>query len=182
MVIRKKTDPVSFPDLSLTIIKLLGRGEYIVENDPDDPVGHFALAITDYTHSTAPNRRFPDLISQRQYKAFLRGEKAPYTLEELSSLAAHCTQQEDAAEKVERRINKSAAAILLSNQIGATFKGIVTGVGEKGTWIRIFEPAVEGKIIQGFEKLHIGDKVSVQLKYVNIPKGFIDFVIHDNKT
>lgn len=121
LVSRKNIDPVSFPDLSLIIIKLLGRGEYVVENDRDTPIGHFGLAISDYTHSTAPNRRFPDLISQRQYKAFLRGEKAPYTLDELSNLAVHCTQQEDAAQKVERQINKSAAAILLSSQIGATF-------------------------------------------------------------
>lgn len=181
LVIRKRADPVSFPDLSLTIIKLLGKGEYIVENDKDIPLGHFALAVSDYTHSTAPNRRFPDLISQRQYKAFLRNEKAPYTLEELSNLATHCTQQEDAAQKVERQLIKSAAAILLSSQIGTIFNGIVTGVAEKGTWIRIFQPAVEGKIIQGFEKLHIGDKVSVQLKFVNIEKGFIDFVLLGDK-
>lgn len=182
LITRKKTDPVSFPDLSLTIIKLLGRGEYVVENDKDNPTGHFALAVSDYTHSTAPNRRFPDLISQRQYKAFLRGEKLPYTLAELSSLAAHCTQQEDAATKVERRLNKSAAAILLSSHIGDIFKGIVTGVGEKGTWVRIFQPAVEGKIIHGYEKLHIGDEVSVKLKYVNIQMGFIDFVMLGDKT
>ena len=176
LIIRKKADPVSFPDLSLTIIKLLGRGEYVVENVEDRPIGHFALAVSDYTHSTAPNRRFPDLISQRQYKAYLQGIKAPYALEELTSLAAHCTQQEDAAQRVERQLNKSAAAILLSSQIGAIFQGIVTGVGDQGTWVRIFQPAVEGRIIHGFDNLHIGDKVSVQLKSVNIPKGFIDFV------
>lgn len=176
LINRQKKDPESFPDLSLTVIKLLGRGEYIVENDKNNPVGHFALALSDYTHSTAPNRRFPDLISQRQYKAFLRGEKDPYTLEELYSLAAHCTQQEDAAMKVERQVNKSAAAALLSSQVGTVFKGIVTGTGDKGTWVRIFQPAVEGKITHGFEKLNIGDRVSVQLKYVDITKGFIDFV------
>ena len=163
------------------MIKLLGRGEYIVDNDKDSPVGHFALALSNYTHSTAPNRRFPDLITQRQYKAFLRGEKAPYTLDELSSLAAHCTQQEDAAMKVERQVNKSAAAALLSSQIGTVFKGIITGVGDKGTWVRIFQPAVEGKIVRGFERLNIGDKVSVQLRYVDISKGFIDFVFLSEK-
>lgn len=177
LVGRKVADPDSFPDLSLTVIKLLGRGEYIVENDKDNPIGHFALALSNYTHSTAPNRRFPDLISQRQYKAFLRSDKSPYTLEELRSLASHCTQQEDAAVKVERQVNKSAAAILLSSQLGKIFKGIVTGADEKGTWVRIFQPAVEGKIIHGFEKLQIGDKVSVKLTNVNIQKGFIDFVI-----
>lgn len=177
LIKRKKTDPVSFPDLSLTVIKLLGRGEYVVENDENNPVGHFALALSDYTHFTAPNRRFPDLISQRQYKAFLQGQKnSPYTSQELNSLAKHCTLQEDAANKVERQLNKSAAAALLSSQIGSIFKGIVTGVGDKGTWVRIFQPAVEGKIIHGFEKMQIGDKVSVKLTYVNVPKGFIDFV------
>lgn len=181
LISRQKKDPDSFPDLSLTVIKLLGRGEYIVENDKDSPVGHFALALSAYTHFTAPNRRFPDLISQRQYKAFLRVEKAPYALEELYRLAAHCTQQEDAAMKVERQINKSAAAALLSSQIGKVFKGIITGASGKGTWVRIFQPAVEGKITQGFERLNIGDKVSVQLTYVDITKGFIDFVV-DKKT
>jgi VacB/RNase II family 3'-5' exoribonuclease len=176
LVDRKKINPDTFPDLSLTIIKLLGRGEYVVENDRNNPVGHFALALSDYTHSTAPNRRFPDLIAQRQYKAFLRGEKASYTLKELYRLATHCSQQEDAATKVERQMNKSAAAILLSSQLGAVFQGIITGVSEKGTWVRLFHPAVEGKIIRGFEKLAIGDKVSVQLKSVDISKGFIDFV------
>lgn len=179
---RKAADPDSFPDLSLTVIKLLGRGEYVVENDKDNPIGHFALALSNYTHSTAPNRRFPDLISQRQYKAFLRGEKPPYTLAELYSLASHCTQQEDAAVKVERQINKSAAATLLSSQLGKYFNGIITGTGEKGTWVRILQPAVEGKIIHGFDKLKIGDKISVQLKSVNIQKGFIDFVFLGDKT
>lgn len=176
LIDRQKKDPDTFPDLSLTIIKLLGRGEYIVENDKEGSVGHFALALSDYTHSTAPNRRFPDLISQRQYKAFLSNGKAPYTIEELTELAAHCTQQEDAATKVERQVNKSAAAALLSSQIGKVFKGIITGASEKGTWVRIFDPAVEGKIIRGFENLNIGDKVSVELKYVDISRGFIDFV------
>lgn len=177
LIERKQAAPDTFPDLSLTVIKLLGRGEYIVENDPVNPTGHFALAINDYTHSTAPNRRYPDLVSQRQYKAFLQGEKAPYTVDELRDLATHCTQQEDAATKVERQANKSAAASLLSSQIGTVFKGIITGVGEKGTWVRIFQPAVEGKIIRGANNLYIGDKVSVQLKYVDITRGFIDFVL-----
>lgn len=179
LVKRRKADPTTFPDLSLTIIKLLGRGEYIVENDPTAPVGHFALAISNYTHSTAPNRRFPDLISQRQYKAFLLGEKSPYAIGELYRLASHCTQQEDAAMKVERQMNKSAAAAHLSSQIGTVFRGIVTGTGPSGTWVRLFHPAVEGKIIHGFEKLKIGDQISVQLMYVNIQKGFIDFAVMD---
>lgn len=178
LVHRQKIDPDSFPDLSLTIIKLLGRGEYIVNNQ-DNPIGHFALAISDYTHSTAPNRRFPDLIAQRQYKAILQGQKAPYTLEELQQLAAHCTQQEDAAMKVERQVNKSAAAILLSSQIGKDFQGIITGASEKGTWVRVYQPPVEGKIIQGFKNLKVGDKVTVKLTHIDIQNGFIDFVINN---
>jgi exoribonuclease-2 len=181
LINRQKIDPISFPDLSLTIIKLLGRGEYVVENTGDSPVGHFALALSDYTHSTAPNRRFPDLISQRQYKAHLNGEKSPYTLDELNNLATHCTQQEDAATKVERMVEKSAGAALLSSQIGNTFKGIVTGASNKGTYVRIFDPAVEGKIVRGFDRLKVGDKVTVQLKYVDISKGFIDFVVSSGK-
>lgn len=175
LIKRLKMDPDSFPDLSLTIVKLLGRGEYVVENITDTPIGHFALAVTNYTHSTAPNRRFPDLISQRQYKASLNQENQPYTLDELHQLAAHCTQQEDAAMKVERRLNKSAAAALLTSHIGNVYKGIVTGASEKGTWIRIFNPAIEGKLVKGFEKLKVGEKISVRLVNVDIEKGFIDF-------
>lgn len=170
---RKQRDPEGFPDVSLTVIKSLGRGEYSVEEDK--AIGHFALALSEYTHATAPNRRFPDLIAQRQLKAHLRGEKNPYSLEELQFLAAHCTCQEDAAIKVERRMNKVAAAVLLSNQIGASFQGVVTGAGEKGTWVRIISPPVEGRMIRGFEKLDVGDRVVVQLESVNIAQGYINF-------
>jgi VacB/RNase II family 3'-5' exoribonuclease len=176
LIKRQEADPVSFPDLSLTVIKLLGSGEYIVENATDAPVGHFGLALSNYTHSTAANRRFPDLISQRQYKAFLRSEKPPYSNEELYSLASQCTKQEDAATKIERELNKSAAAELLSDQIGHLFSGIITGASERGTWVRIFKPAVEGKIIQAFDGLKVGDLVTVRLKNVNVLKGFIDFI------
>jgi len=174
---RQKADPVSFPDLSLIIIKLLGRGEYVVENDQQKPIGHFGLALTDYTHSTAPNRRYPDLITQRQYKAFLQRISGPYTIEELRKLAEHCTQQEDAATKVERQAAKSAAALYLSDEIGSTYKGIITGSSDQGTWVRLFEPAVEGKIIRGGEKTKVGDRVTVQLKFVDVAKGYIDFVM-----
>lgn len=177
LIKRQVADPERFPDLSLTIIKLLGSGEYIVENDEDIPLGHFGLALSDYTHSTAPNRRYPDLITQRQYKAFLKGEIAPYSIKELRRLASHCTEKEDTAVKVERQLNKSAAASFLSSQIGQKFEGIITGVNDRGTWVRIFNPAVDGKIIEGYENLRIGDKVSIQLKAVDIPHGFIDFAL-----
>ncbi len=172
---RKTADPQSFPDLSLTVIKLLGSGEYVVENVGDAPLGHFGLALSNYTHATAPNRRFPDLISQRQYKAHLTGEPPPYSIKELYSLADHCTAQEDAAKKVERHLTKSAAAQLLSKAMGKVFKGIVTGASEKGTWVRIFDPPVEGKIVSGFQKLDVADRVAVRLVSVDIEKGYIDF-------
>ena len=177
LIKRRQADPVAYPDLSLAIIKLLGRGEYIVNDPKAKPIGHFGLALQRYAHSTAPNRRFPDLIAQRQYKALLHHEKNPYSLEELHSLAQHCTAQEDAANKVERQINKSAAAIVLSSQIGTIFKGIVTGSDTKGTWVRIFQPSVEGRVIKGFEPVDVGDRVSVKLVSVDVPKGYIDFVI-----
>ncbi len=178
LVKRKKQDPVAFPDLSLVIIKLLGRGEYIVETKDTEPTGHFGLALKQYIHSTAPNRRFPDLITQRQCKAFLQGRKNPYSLEELQILATHCTQQEDAAIKVERHLNKSAAALLLSSQIGRTFSGIVTGVGPQGTWARIFDPPVEGKVIRGDQNLDVGDRITVKLISLDILKGHINFSSH----
>ncbi len=178
LIKRKAADPDAFPDISLTIIKLLGKGEYVVENGDARETGHFALALSDYTHSTAPNRRYPDLISQRQYKAYLAKEKSPYGLEELRQLAAHCSAQEDAAVKVERQVSKSAAAILLSSEIGKFFDGIITGINEKGTWVRLFKPVVEGRIVRGIPNhLQIGDRVTVQLESVNIQKGFIDFIL-----
>ena len=182
LIKRRQADPVAFPDLSLAIIKLLGRGEYIVNDPKAKPIGHFGLALPRYAHSTAPNRRFPDLIAQRQYKALLHNEKNPYSFEELRFLAQHCTTQEDAANKVERQINKSAAAIVLASQIGTVFKGIVTGSDINGTWVRIFQPSVEGRVIKGFEPVDVGDRVSVKLVSVNIPKGYIDFVILATKS
>lgn len=159
----------------MTIIKLLGRGEYVLLRPDEVPIGHFGLAVRDYTHATAPNRRFPDLISQRQYKAHLRNDPDPYSPKELESLAEHCTAQEDAANKVERQNVKSAAAMLLSSKIGTQFKGIITGADDKGTWVRIFQPPVEGKVMKGFSGLDVGDKVTVKLIHVDVPRGFIDF-------
>src|SRR5688572_30739653 len=149
LVRRRKADPVRFPDLSLSVVKAMGAGEYVLERAGEDSTGHFGLAVKDYTHSTAPNRRYPDLITQRLVKAALAGQKAPYSDSELSALATHCTQQEDAANKVERQIRKSAAASLLASRVGDKFEGIVTGASAKGTWARVFNPPVEGKIVKG---------------------------------
>ena len=172
---RHQVDPVHFPDLSLSIVKLLGRGEYVVELPGGQADSHFGLAVKDYTHSTAPNRRYPDLITQRLLKAALTGADSPYTNEQLAQLAQHCTVQEDNAAKVERQVLKCAAAMLLATRIGEQFEGIVTGASDKGTWLRIARPAVEGRIVRGFDGLDVGDSVQVTLIYADVQRGFIDF-------
>jgi len=173
---RRQADPERFRDLSLSIVKLLGSGEYAVEPPGQQVDGHFGLAVRDYSHSTAPNRRFPDLITQRLLKAALAGRPLPYGLDELNGLARHCTEQEDNAAKVERQVEKSAAALLLASRIGDRFEAIVTGASEKGTWVRILQPPVEGKVVRGFEGLDVGDRVRVELAGTNVERGFIDFV------
>ena len=172
---RRQSNPESFADLSLTVVKLLGSGEYALERPGARAEGHFGLAVRDYSHSTAPNRRFPDLISQRLVKAALVGDRQPYSDDELHALAAHCTEQEDNAVKVERQVQKSAAALLLARRIGAEFDAIVTGASEKGTWVRISKPTVEGRVIHGFEGLDVGDHVRVKLVRVDASRGYIDF-------
>ena len=181
---RRSADPATFPELSLSVLKLLGAGEYAVELPNQPAEGHFGLAVNEYTHSTAPNRRFPDLITQRLLKAALDGSPAAYTDDELRELAAHCTVQEKNATKVERQVRKSAAALLLINRIGQQFNGIVTGASEKGTWVRISEPVAEGKVVRGPAGLDVGDRVRVELIHVDPERGFIDFararqVMHD---
>ncbi|HEY0747999.1 MAG TPA: RNB domain-containing ribonuclease [Steroidobacteraceae bacterium] len=172
---RRKSAPALYPDLSLSVIKLLGSGEYVLDV-PGQPIeGHFGLAVSDYTHSTAPNRRFPDLIAQRLAKAVLMGQTVPYSAAQLEELAAHCTLQEHNAAKVERSVNKSAAALLLSSRIGAKFDAIVTGASEKGTWVRISGPTTEGKLVKGFEGLDVGDRMRVVLLHADVARGFIDF-------
>jgi VacB/RNase II family 3'-5' exoribonuclease len=173
---QSKADPLRFPDLSLVIVKLMGAGEYVVERPGETPIGHFGLAVRDYTHSTAPNRRYPDLVTQRLLKAAMAGQPTPYDAGELATLAAHCTEQEDDANKVERQVRKSAAALLLEQRIGQAFDGVVTGASEKGTWVRIFDPPAEGKLIHGFDGLEVGDKLRVKLISTDVERGFIDFV------
>jgi exoribonuclease-2 len=176
LVAALKADPATFPDLSLSVIKLLGRGEYVIEFPGGSVAGHFGLAVADYAHSTAPNRRFPDLLVQRLLKAAMAAAKPPYTNEELTALARHCTEQEDAAKKVERQVVKSAGAMLLASRIGETFKGTITGVSERDTWVRIDHPPVEGKLEKGFEGLKVADCVKVRLVMADVERGYIDFV------
>jgi VacB/RNase II family 3'-5' exoribonuclease len=171
----KAADPLRFPDLSLAVIKLLGSGEYVAESSDETAPGHFGLAVKDYAHSTAPNRRYPDLLTQRLLKAALEGKPTPYNKDELDDLAAHCTKAEDNATKVERRVEKSAAALMLESRIGEKFDSIVTGASEKGTWVRLLNIPIEGKLEQGFEGLDVGDQIRVQLILVDVQQGFIDF-------
>jgi len=173
---RRAADPQSFPELSLSVVKLLGSGQYTVDAPGHPSPGHFGLAADDYTHSTAPNRRFPDLVMQRLLKAALAGREAPYDVAALEEIAQHCTEREDEARKVERLVRKSAAALLLHSRIGDWFNGVVTGASEKGTWVRVFHPSVEGRLERGFHGLDIGDKVRVRLDSVDVGRGFIDFV------
>jgi exoribonuclease-2 len=168
-------DPVRFPDLSLAVIKLMGAGEYVAEPPGETAPGHFGLAVSDYTHSTAPNRRYPDVITQRLLKAAIGGSSLPYSNDELAALAKHCTEAEDAANKVERQVGKSAAAMLLEHRIGEQFDAIVTGAADKGTWARLLAIPVEGRVIRGFEGLDVGNRIRVELASVDVDRGFIDF-------
>ena len=172
---RRVADPIHFPDLSLVVVKLMGAGEYVVEKPGAAVIGHFGLAARDYTHSTAPNRRFPDLITARLIKAALAGVASPYTDGELEVLATHCTEQENDAEKVERQVRKSAAALLLESQIGHKYDALVTGSSEKGVWVRILAPPVEGKLLPNRTEVQVGQKIRVQLVATDVNRGFIDF-------
>jgi exoribonuclease-2 len=175
LVRRKAADPDTFPELSQTIIKLLGSGEYVVDPPGGDPPGHFGLAVKDYSHSTAPNRRYPDLLTQRLVKAALAEHTCPYALGELERLATHCTTQEDAANKVERQVQKSAAALVVASRVGQEFDALVTGASSKGTFARVMSSPIEGKIVSGEKGLDVGDRVRVRLSRVDVERGFIDF-------
>jgi VacB/RNase II family 3'-5' exoribonuclease len=171
----KAADPIHFPDLSLAIVKALGPGEYAVQLPGEEGEGHFGLAVQDYTHSTAPNRRFADLVTQRLVKAALENKPAPYTIEELKQIAEHCTERDSAARKVERKMRKVAAAVLLQDKIGEEFKAIVTGVTPKGIFARTLAPPVDGRVMRGKRGLRVGDKVRVRLLSADPQRGFIDF-------
>lgn len=175
-LLKRQTEaPLQFPDLSLAIIKLLGRGEYVLAVPGKPSPGHFDLAENEYTHATAPNRRFPDLIMQRLLKSFLFQEKLPYTNDELGKLAIHCTDKEDDASRVERRLLKCAAAMVLEKEIGRKYDAMVTGAAPKGTWVRLMTPPVEGKLVKGFKGVDVGDFVKVRLIRVDVRNGHIDF-------
>ena len=172
---RKAADPLHFPDLSISVVKLLGPGEYIVEPPGAEHEGHFGLAVADYTHSTAPNRRYADLVTQRLLKAAAAVGPGPYGEADLSQIAAHCTEREDAARKVERLMRKVAAACLLSRRIGEVFNGVITGASPKGTYVRLLKFPAEGRVVRGTQGIDVGDKVQVRLAAVDVAKGFIDF-------
>jgi VacB/RNase II family 3'-5' exoribonuclease len=175
LVKRQQAAPAQFPDLSLAIVKLLGAGEYVLKRPGQPSEGHFALAVDDYTHATAPNRRFPDVITQRLLKAAMSAKAPPYADDALRALAAHCSEQEGNAAKVERQVRKSAAALLLQSRVGAQFDAMVTGASDKGTWVRITQPLAEGRLVQGFQGLDVGDAVRVKLTHTDVQRGFIDF-------
>ncbi len=175
MARRKTADPAHFPDLSLSIVKLLGPGEYTVQKPGDPGEGHFGLAVHDYTHSTAPNRRYADLTIQRLVKAAIRNAPEPYTEAELTNVAANCTEREDAARKVERKMRKVAAAVLMQDRIGDVFDAIVTGVTPKGVFARVLKPPAEGRVVRGEGRLRVGEKIRVQLLSADPERGFIDF-------
>jgi exoribonuclease-2 len=174
LVKERAKDELRFPDLSLSIVKLLGRGAYALDLPGKDPGLHFGLAVHDYSHSTAPNRRYADLVEQRLVKAVLDSKPQPYSNEELSTIAAHCTEREDMEQKVERQMRKVIAAQLLADKIGQHFDAIVTGAGEKGTYVRLLHPPAEGKVVKGERGLDVGDRVNVRLVRADPQRGFID--------
>jgi len=168
-------DPLHFADMSLSVLKLLGSGEYVLETPGSSPEGHFGLAVKDYTHSTAPNRRFPDLVTQRLLKSAISGKTVPYSMNQLEQIANQCTVKEDDVKKVERQVEKSANAMLMESRIGEEFEAIVSGASPKGTWIRLFHPHVEGKLVKGYRGLKVGQKLKARLIQINVGAGFIDF-------
>jgi len=172
---RKAIDPVHSPDLSLAVIKLMGPGEYVVQRPGDEEQGHFGLAVHHYTHSTAPNRRYADLVTQRLVTAVLGSQPEPYGEGELEEIARNCTLMEDAARKVERDMRKRIAAVALSSRIGEAFRAVVTGVTPRGTFVRTLDPQADGMLVRGEQGLDVGDKIEVNLVGTDPVRGFIDF-------
>ncbi len=175
LLAQKQKDAVHFPDLSLAVVKLMGPGEYVLVKPNEPSPGHFGLAVQDYTHSTAPNRRFPDMVTQRVIKAWLANQSQPYSESALNAIAQRCTQMEDAARKVERDMQKRIAAVVLEPHIGQSYPAIVTGVNQHGTFVRVIKPHVEGMLVRGGQGLDVGDKLTVKLVATNPERGFIDF-------
>jgi VacB/RNase II family 3'-5' exoribonuclease len=172
---RKAADPDHFADLSLAVIKLIGPGQYVLERPGDTAQGHFGLAVLDYTHSTAPNRRFADMVTQRLIKSLLGGKPGPYSDNDLAAIAANCTEKGDAARKVEREMSKRLSAVAMSRRVRETFDAVVTGVTPKGTFVRVMQPHIEGLLAQGAQGLHVGDRLRAKLTRTDVQHGFIDF-------
>ena len=175
LLAQKQKDPDHFPDLSLAVVKLMGPGEYVLVKPNEVSPGHFGLAVQDYTHSTAPNRRFPDMVTQRLLKAWLAKAPQPYSADDLNTIALRCTLMEDNARKVEREMQKRIAAVVLHPRIGQSFRAIVTGVNKYGTFVRTLDPHVDGKLVEGAKGLDVGDRVTVKLISTDPQRGFIDF-------
>jgi exoribonuclease-2 len=172
---QRETDSIHYPDLAVAVIKLMGPGEYMLMRPDDDPTGHFGLAARDYTHSTAPNRRFPDLVTQRILHAMMRSESAPYRDADLAAIAAHCNVADSTLRKIQRRMQKRVAAVAMAGRIGEVFNGVVTGKSDKGVFVRVIHPPFEGRVIQGEDGLDVGDKVTVKLLHTDPVRAFIDF-------
>jgi exoribonuclease R len=175
LVERRKNDEIHYPDLAVAVIKLMGPGEYMLMRPEDDPTGHFGLAARDYTHSTAPNRRFPDLVTQRVLHAMMRGEAAPYSDTDLAAIALHCNEADTALRKIERRMQKRVAAVAMASRIGDVFPGVVTGASDKGVYVRVIQPPFEGRVVQGGDGLDVGERVNVKLIHTDPARAFIDF-------
>lgn len=175
LVERRKHDELHYPDLAVAVIKLMGPGEYMLMRPDDDPTGHFGLAARDYTHSTAPNRRFPDLVTQRVLHAMMRGEAAPYSDTDLAAIALHCNEADTVLRKIERTMQKRVAAVVMASRVGEIFPGVVTGSSDKGVYVRVIQPPFEGRVVQGEEGLDVGDKVNVKLIHTDPARAFIDF-------
>jgi exoribonuclease-2 len=177
LLAQKQKDPDHFPDISLAVVKLMGPGEYVLVKPNEVSPGHFGLAVQDYTHSTAPNRRFPDVVTQRLLKAWLAKAAQPYSEGDLNAIAQRCTLMEDASRKVEREMQKRIAAVVLHPHIGQSYRAIVTGVNNYGVFVRTLDPHVEGKLVHGEKGLDVGDRVTVKLVSTDPQRGFIDFAV-----